>query len=301
MSSDQSLIIDPTELQEVRQALPYLPTLQGGGTDNSDLLIFHYDQHPAHEVPEYATPYHVLPIWGLDSQAEIEARLDDRTYRGMFGKGACGIIPSQSKHWAVWNQAIALTVFFLHPAFIERVALEVTAGSSIELIPKHNADDPVLSQLGRLLKFDLEAGHPSGRLYQESIATALAARLVSHHAVCPIQPDVVNCGLSQQRLKVLISYIHDHLDQDIKLIDLANLLGLSEYYLCRAFRQSRGISLHQYLIEQRVERAKKMLNHRDLTIAHIALQCGFSSHSHLTKHFKRLVGVTPSALRSPKL
>jgi AraC family transcriptional regulator len=297
VDSKHPLIIDPTELQDVQQALPCLPTLQSGGTDNRGMLILHYDQHPAHAVPEYATPHHVLPIWGVDSQAEIEARLDDRTYCGLFGKGACGIIPAHFTHWAVWDQAIALTVIFLHPAFVEQVALEVTNGTPIELIPKHNADDPVLSQLGQLLKLDLEAGHPSGRLYQDSIATALAARLVSHHAVCPLPSKPQACGLSHARLQVVISYIQEHLNQEIRLMELAALVGLSEYYLCRSFKQSMGVSLHQYVIQQRVERAKHLLKRRDLTIAHIAQECGFSSHSHLSQQFKRYVGVSPKALR----
>ena len=297
MSHQQPLLIDPTELQEVQQALPCLPSLQGDGLDGSGLLVLHYDQHPAHELPEYATTHHVLPLWGLDSQAEIEARLDDRNYCGLFGRGACGIIPAQFTHWAVWDQSIALTVMFLHPGLVEQVTLDMTEGRPIELIPKHAADDPVLSQLGRLLKLDLEVGHSSGRLYRDSIATALAARLVSHHTVCLLPTKPQTHGLSPARLQTVISYIQEYLSQEIKLTDLATQVGLSEYYLCRSFKQATGISLHQYLIQQRVERAKHLLKRRDLTISYIAQECGFSSHSHLSQQFKRHVGVSPKTLR----
>jgi len=59
-----------------------------------------------------------------------------------------------------------------------------------------------------------------------------------------------------------------------------------------------GISLHQYVIQQRVERAKLMLSKTGLAIADIVAQVGFSSQSHLTQHFKRLTGMTPKQVRS---
>lgn len=303
MSGNSPLIIDPTELSDVLQALPRTPTLNSAAVNNgespdSGVLVLQYDQHPAHEVPEYATPYHVIPIWSFDSQAEIEARLDDHLYRGLFGQGASGIIPAGFSHWAVWDRAITLTVIFLHPAFVEQVASETTGGNRIELIPKHQTNDPAVTQLGLLLQQDLAEGQPRGTLYRDSLATAFAARLVSNHSIVATSVNLPDEELSDHRLQTVVNYIQDSLDQEIRLITLAELVNLSEYYLCRAFKRSMGISLHQYLIQQRVERAKSLLKRRELTLAEIAQRCGFSSHSHLTRQFKRWLGATPSELRS---
>ncbi|MGG6294868.1 helix-turn-helix transcriptional regulator [Leptolyngbya sp. AN02str] len=297
-SNGQPLIIDPTDLEEVHQALPCAPALNSWDTDDRNILVLHYEPHPAHEVPEYATQHHVLPIWSFNSQAKIEARLDDRSYDGMFGNGASGLIPANFNHWAVWDRDIILTVVFLHPKFVEQVASDLAKGGLVELIPKHNTEDIVLSQLGWLLKSDLEHGCPSGHLYRDSIATALAARIVSYHSVCSILRKPALQGLSAQRLQTVISYIHDFLEQDIRLVDLAALVGLSEYYFCRAFKQSVGVSLHQYIIQQRLEKAKQLLQYRHLTLAQIAQECGFSSHSHLTQQFERVFGISPKVMRS---
>ena len=252
----------------------------------------HYDQLPAHEVPEYQSLHHVVAIWGQQSQAQLEAQFDDDyRWQGLFGRGEAGIIPAGMNHWAVWDRPISLSLLFLHPQFVRQVASELVKGDRLELIPKHATQDPALSQLGLLLKTDLQEGQFSGRLYRESISIAFITRLITHHSVCRIQPQPVSSSLSNQRLQLVLDYIHDSLDQEIRLADLANLVNLSEYYLCKIFKQHMGISLHQYVIQQRIERAKRLLKQRNMTIADIAQACGFSSHSHWTHHFKRLVGV----------
>lgn len=298
MTNEQPLTIDPVELIEVQQALPHSPTINNWAAKDRGLLILHYEKHPAHEVPHYSSKYHVLPIWGRQSHAEIEAGLDNRSYRGEFGHGANGIIPAECNHWAVWDRDITLTVLFLHPELVEQVALDVTKSRRVELIPKHDTDDLTLSQLGLLLKADLESDYPSGQIYRDSLTTALAARLISHHSVCPIETDLRVNGLSSRRLETLVSYIQEYLDQEIRLVDLAKLLDLSEYYLCRSFKQAMGTSLHQYIMQQRLERTKRLLLNQDLSIAHIAQLCGFSSHSHMTSQFKRAFGISPKLWRS---
>ncbi|NJS10840.1 MAG: helix-turn-helix transcriptional regulator, partial [Microcoleus sp. CSU_2_2] len=68
---------------------------------------------------------------------------------------------------------------------------------------------------------------------------------------------------------------------------------ISSYHFCRLFKQSTGFSPHQYVIQQRVERAKQLLRQGQMSIGEIAIACGFSHQSHFNRHFKRLTGVTP--------
>ena len=74
---------------------------------------------------------------------------------------------------------------------------------------------------------------------------------------------------------------------------MATEIDMSRFYFCRLFKQSTGITPYQYLITCRVDRAKVLLLQRKLSIGDIALEVGFSNQSNFTKHFKRLVGVTP--------
>ena len=106
-----------------------------------------------------------------------------------------------------------------------------------------------------------------------------------------------NKGLTHTQLQEVFNYIHTHLDRDLSLAELAKTLNLSLTYFASLFKQAIEISPHQYVIQQRVERAKMMLSKTNLVIADIALQVGFSSQSHLTQQFERLTGMTPKQVR----
>ena len=99
-------------------------------------------------------------------------------------------------------------------------------------------------------------------------------------------------------MQQVLDYIHTHLDRDLSLTELAEVINISPTYFASLFKQTIEISPHQYVIQQRVERAKTMLTKTDLAIADIALQVGFSSQSHLTQQFKHLTGMTPKQVRS---
>ncbi|MFM2303632.1 MAG: hypothetical protein RLZZ135_1042 [Cyanobacteriota bacterium] len=74
---------------------------------------------------------------------------------------------------------------------------------------------------------------------------------------------------------------------NIGLQDMAIVAGLGQYHFSTMFRQSMGISPYRYVIDRRIDRA----------ISDISLSCGFADQSHLTKHFRRLVGMTPKTFR----
>ncbi|MEP0925435.1 AraC family transcriptional regulator [Leptolyngbya sp. ST-U4] len=104
-------------------------------------------------------------------------------------------------------------------------------------------------------------------------------------------------GLTRTQLQQVLNYIHTHLDRDLSLAELADVINISPTYFASLFKQAIEISPHQYVIQQRVEQAKLMLSKTDLAIADIALQVGFSSQSHLTQQLKRLTGMTPKQIR----
>lgn len=104
-------------------------------------------------------------------------------------------------------------------------------------------------------------------------------------------------GLTHTQLQRVLDYIHTHIDRDLSLTELASVINISPTYFASLFKTIMGIPPHQYVIQQRVEQAKVMLKRTDLAIADIALQVGFSSHSHLTQQFKRVTGTTPKQVR----
>lgn len=107
-------------------------------------------------------------------------------------------------------------------------------------------------------------------------------------------------GLSPVRTHRVCEYISSNLDQTIRLEVLAEIAGLSVQHFSRAFKQSLGIPPHCYVLQRRIERAQHLLQNTRRPLSEIALAAGFSDQSHLTRHFRRSVGVAPSALRWAK-
>ncbi|MEH1870274.1 AraC family transcriptional regulator [Nostoc sp.] len=145
------------------------------------------------------------------------------------------------------------------------------------------------------LKAELEAGCPSGKLYGESVAIALAAHLLKTYSGTrqPIAEFEVN--LSKRQLREVINYIYDNLALELTLVELASLVNMSSYSFCRWFKRLMGLSPHQYVIQCRIERAKFLLTYTQLPIIEIALQVGCSSQSNFTTLFRKHIRITPKA------
>ncbi len=121
-----------------------------------------------------------------------------------------------------------------------------------------------------------------------------AAAVADERLLVPEPPE----GLPAWSLRRAIEHIHRHLDRDLKLLDIAAVVGMSQSHFSRLFKQALGISLRQYIIQQRIERAKYLLKQNlSLPISEIALQCGFANQSHFTKSFRQSTGLTPKAYR----
>jgi AraC family transcriptional regulator len=100
-------------------------------------------------------------------------------------------------------------------------------------------------------------------------------------------------GLSRQQTQRVIDYIDAHLDGDVTLADLAALVHMSPSHFSVMFKRSVGMTPHQCLIAQRIERAKTLLGDGRKLITDIALECGFANPSHFSATFRRLVGTSP--------
>jgi len=106
--------------------------------------------------------------------------------------------------------------------------------------------------------------------------------------------------LPKYKLQRVIEFIIDNLADNLLLGSMAQQVSISQYHFARLFKQSTGLSPYQYVIHCRIERAKILLLQSQLKISEIASQVGFADQSQFTRHFKRLLGVTPKEIRSSR-
>jgi AraC family transcriptional regulator len=126
---------------------------------------------------------------------------------------------------------------------------------------------------------------------------ALAARLLHNHSSLAQEPRPVNGDLNQYRMKHVLSFIEDQLGDDLSLETIAGVAGVSVPHFKVLFRRTVGMPVHRYVIGRRVERAAALLREGQLPISQIALDAGFAHQSHLARHMRRVLGVSPSTLR----
>jgi AraC family transcriptional regulator len=147
-----------------------------------------------------------------------------------------------------------------------------------------------------LLAAELEAGGLMGELYRESLTQAFVVYLLRNYSTIDRVIKPQHQSLTNTQLQQAIDYIHDHLGGDLSLMRISETINISPTYFSSLFKQKTGISPHQYVIQQRVDRAIVLLQTKDLRITEIAAQVGFSSQSHLTQHIKRATGMTPKQI-----
>ncbi|OWY66006.1 AraC family transcriptional regulator [cyanobacterium TDX16] len=187
---------------------------------------------------------------------------------------------------------------WLKPESIKQVAeTSEVDRDRLDLMNCFGKQDLQLHYIAMLLLAEVQSGGTIGRLYVESLTRALVIHLLRHYSTITQPITSGNRSLTHTRLQQAIEYIHAHLDRDLSLAEIAQVINISPTYFASLFKGTTGISLHQYVIQQRVKRAKMLLSKTDLAIADIALQVGFSSQSHLTQQFKRLTSLTPKQIR----
>lgn len=171
-------------------------------------------------------------------------------------------------------------------------ALEV-AGGCVELAPKLGGRDGLIEHIARAVQAELEAPEPAGRLYADSLAAALSARLLQNYAPAARS---ARQTLSKPQLRRLVEYVEINLAEDLSLSELARVVGLSIPHLTTLFRRTMGQTVHGYVMERRVCRARALLLDRSLSIPAAAYETGFAHPSHLARWMRRLLGVAPSEI-----
>jgi AraC-like DNA-binding protein len=192
--------------------------------------------------------------------------------------------------------------FRVTQASLDAKARELGHSSAPELSePFLSIPDKVMFHLSQALLPALERPSEANTLFAGHVMDAVTLHLVT--SVCGLNSrNMKRTGLlSPWQQRRAMDLLLADLRQSVSLADLAAACGLSVSHFARAFRNSVGLPPHQWLLQQRVLRAKSLLERPDATLSEIALACGFADQSHFTRVFGRLAGVSPAAWRRDRL
>lgn len=290
------------DYRQAQASDPFVPNPAILASSGWDSLYIELHQQPKFEIAEHQHTMHVIACGLLDAPEDRglvgDRWLDDKRETERRQLGDIAIIPAGISHRCNWNTTVQFGILAIEPILLQQIGQDWVNPDKIELTPQFmNKRDDLIQSVFTTLSAELETGGVGSNLLVDSLKTALAIHLLRNY--CTTSPKLSSYanGLSAAKLKLVTDYINAHLDSDLKLKELSAIAQISPYHFLRLFKQSLGITPHQYILQQRIDRVKDLLQSSSLDIAEIAFRVGFCDSSHLTRSFKSILGKTPSQWR----
>lgn len=277
---------------------PDEPVLAGGRPGS---YIFERRTVPASGLAAHVFDDHMFLLVLGDAAVPYRSRLNGRQFNGMFEPGRFRFLAAGDSLSTTWNQPIDSILVAVHPDMLRRAVGDDMPGPSCELMS--NAvfhDDPTLAHLTLALQSHLKSGGLGGKLFEQSVLTAIAVHLLRTYG-SGNRATLKACGSRLQRWKRLRieEYVRDNLArEDLHLGEIAAAVKLSPCQLSRTFRAATGQGLWQFVLACRVQAAMRMLRRNPtMPLALVAQACGFESYSQFIAAFRRFYGLLPSEFR----
>jgi AraC family transcriptional regulator len=258
------------------------------------------------EVSVPGLPEHLIMV-NVGRPYRMEERLDGRVYRTFGVRGDVALIPAgtptEFRSLSPEHQTVESLAISLDPGFLRRVAAEADLNpDGLELIGTLGGRDPEIERIGASLLPEIGDSDPFGALYADSLANLLAVHLLRHHSSLGRRrahdTGRPHGGLPAAALRSVTDYVEENLAKGLTLEEISAVAHMSPFHFSRLFKASTGLSPHRYVVVRRVERAKELLAKTALPLHEVARLAGFTDQSHLAKHFRRHLGVTPSRFRT---
>jgi AraC family transcriptional regulator len=224
--------------------------------------------------------------WGGSKRSATE-RVD-------YVAGDLGMCPRHEGKWIGLMSAPHLQISISDAALMASCD---RADGEIELRSYRKFADPRLRALAAAVNAEMNAGFPSGRLFLDSVEQAIAVALVNDHAASRRPLQLCRGGLGSVRLRRIKEFVRARMEDELSLDDMAQSVDLSTAHFARMFRKSTGETPHQFVLRQRIERAKAMLRAPDGRVLDVAVACGFKTQQHFAQVFRNVCGQSPTKYR----
>jgi AraC family transcriptional regulator len=247
------------------------------------------------EVPALGETCLVCHVGG---HSDVWAKIEGKVISATLHPGTVTVVPRGEGGLRRSSGVIEVSNVFLGADRLQDCADVVAHGRRPELIGRSGVTDRKMFGLMQLLADECEAGGHASQLFLEQTIDLLCLQLLrAHSSLGVVGEATVRRGLAAWQVKRVTGHIRDHLDEDIGLQELADLVGLSRFHFCHAFRLATGSTPHDWLTKHRMDKARELLASPSLRIIDVALAVGYQTPSAFAARFRRAMGVTPTAYR----
>ena len=234
----------------------------------------------------------------LKEQTRRELFLDGRcVHHGSYAARTTSIVNFLEKPVANLLSPFDNLIFMVPQTALDEIAEE----NSVQRIDQLQCQrggvlDETVWHLGRALLPALERPQETSALYADQVMLAIYTYFAQTFGGLRAAK-ASSGGLANWQLRRAKEAMAAMPPDELSLAELARHCGLSVSYFIRAFRMSTGDPPHRWMLRERVERSKSLLEGGETPLIDIAAQCGFADQSHFTRIFKSFVGTTPAAWR----
>jgi AraC family transcriptional regulator len=212
--------------------------------------------------------------------------------------GQAVFCPRNEWHNIRWDEGISVLSIRIPDSALVEAARERLTDRSFEIVPTNVVTDDRLTHLLFALDAERARGYSTGRLFVDSIETALANILLTSFNTFAPRSIPGKGGMAPHVIRRVVDFMHANMDKQIRLKDLADCAGLSLSHFSFQFRARTNQSPHQYMLRLRIERSKELLADSRLSVLDIGLEVGFRNQQHFATVFRNSVGVPPSVYRT---
>ena len=220
----------------------------------------------------------------------------DRLRLYTYSPGDMIVCRRHTKDWMRWRDPIKMLRLELPDHTLQAVADEMSV-DHLEFFDTPSLRDQRIAALFAVVELERATGYPSGRLFLDSVAQAMASALAQTRGILRRPVRQRKGGLSPAQLKRVSEYVHDLLHTDLNLVEVAGVAGLSRAHFSRVFRFSTGVPPHRFVLDARIARAKTLLRRPEARVIDVAVACGFKTAQHFARVFRSFSGGTPMEYR----
>ena len=291
---------DPLSAVTTAQEIIQLKNWLCDGSIHLEGWTVEHTVQPADTIDIPPLSEHMLVCGLAPSSSRQFCQFAGQEYDGVSYDNHFFIVPANVPARLAWDGEDEAVVFGIRPEALQQTAEQIgyVAPHTVELNPIIFSQDEQITLLTRCIAHEIRTGGEGGQLYSESLKNCFNVHLLRRYCNSEMRPRNYSGGLPHYRLREVLAYINSNLAHgNISIDAMARVAGLSSYYFTRQFKQSTGLAPHQYVTQQRIDRAKRLLKQRDLSIAQVGIECGFPNQSHFSRVFRQVVGFTPSRYR----
>ncbi|AWI09652.1 AraC family transcriptional regulator [Ereboglobus sp. PH5-10] len=247
------------------------------------------NRQPTCFLPEQKNAHHKFFLL-LEDNIKTEITWEFSSYREhcqVIGQHLI-FVESGIRHSLKWEKAASFICLLLHDELFTQMTHDSTwRGIQIRECNELEKGDLLIWYLAYILQKIIKSElSDEPTIFIEAICIILANQLFKKTQTDK-QPLLVSTGLSSEQLRIVRSYIHDHLCETVLVPHLAEIIDMSKDHFTRLFKNTMGVTPHRYILLKRLQLAQSLIVEGKMRLSEIALAVGFCDQSHLSRNFRK--------------